>query len=149
VSLPNEPDFALIKVQTAPGPPAVFTTLCGLENANVNESVQTRERYRRDCAKPNRPGQRKLSATGSSWQVTGSGVINIDQEDVLGDVKGVIQNYKIECYKDDGTDAGDLLGTWAGSGMLTTRNRSIQIEGDSGLEVTIEGQDDLVWTPAA
>ena len=149
MSLPNEPDFALIKVQTAAGPPAVFTVLCGLENCNVNENVQTRERFRRDCAKPNRPGQRKLTATGSSWQITGSGVINVDQEDILDDLKGVIQNYKVETYKDNATDAGELLGTWAGTGMLTTRNRSIQVEGDSGLEVTIEGQDLLTWTAAA
>lgn len=148
MSLPNEPDFLLIKVQTAPGPPAVFTMLCGVENGNVNESVQTSERYRRDCAKPNKPGSRRLKATGKSWQITGSGVVNVDIEDTLGDIIGVIQNYKAEAYKDDGTDAGDLMGTWAGAGMLTTRNRSIQIEGDSGLEITIEGQDELVWTAA-
>jgi hypothetical protein len=148
VSLPNEPDFALIKVQTAAGPPAVFTLLCGIENVSVNENVQTRERFRRDCAKPNKPGQRRVTATGQSWQITGSGVLNIDQEDTLADVRGVSQNYKIEAYKDDGTDVGELLGTWSGSGMLTSRERATAVDGDSGLSITIEGQDLLTWTVA-
>lgn len=149
MSLPNEPDFLLIKAQTAAGPPAVFTVLCGMENGNVNENVQTSERYRRDCAKPNKPGSRKLKATGKSWQITGSGVVNIDLEDTYADLIGVIQNYKAEAYKDDGTDAGELMGTWSGAGMLITNNRSIQIAADSGAEITIEGQDELVWTEAA
>jgi urease gamma subunit len=148
VSLPNEPDFALIKVRTATGPD-VFTILCGLENVNVNEAVSIKERQRRDCAKPNRPGQRKITATGSTWQITGAGVLNVDQEAVLAGVRGVIQSYKVEAYLDDGTDAGDLMGTWAGSGMLTARDRAIQVEGDSGLQITIEGQDELTWTAAA
>ncbi|WP_260923428.1 phage tail protein [Novosphingobium sp. 9] len=141
MSEPNSADFALIKLQTADGPPAVFTLLCGVESATINRSAQTSETYRRDCAKPNRPGKRKLRVTGSSWQTSGSGNDNIDLETEYGDAFGVRKTYNVELYRDDGTDAG--------TGILTTRNQAMTTDTPGTIEVTIEGEGDLVWTVAA
>jgi len=149
VSLPNSADFALIKIQTAAGPPAVFTLLCGIEGVTINRTTQTSETYRRDCALPNRPGQRKMRVTGSSWSISGSGSDNIDLEDEMADAFGVRQTYNVELYKDDGTDAGDLMGTYAGSAMMTTRNQSYSQENAGTVEITLEGEGLLAWTVAS
>lgn len=148
MSLPNSADFALIKIQTAEGPPAVFTLLCGVEGVTINRTAQTSETYRRDCETPNRPGQRKLRVTGSSWSISGSGSDNIDLEDEYSDAFGVRQNYNIELYRDDGTDAGELMGTYGGSALMTTRNQSYSQDSAGTLEVTLEGEGELVWTVA-
>lgn len=66
MSEPNSADFALIKIQTADDLPAVLTLVCGVEGVTINRTAQTNETCRRDCAKPNRPGARKLRVTGSS-----------------------------------------------------------------------------------
>jgi len=149
MSEPNSADFALLKIKTAAGPPAVYTLLCGIEGVNINRTAQTSERYRRDCAKPNRPGTRKLRVTGSSWSISGSGSDNIDIETTFTDAFGVRKDYEVELYKDDGTDAGDLMGTYAGTAILTTRNQAYQQEGDSGTtDITLEGEGVLAWTVA-
>ncbi|MDF0543333.1 phage tail tube protein [Sphingobium sp. H39-3-25] len=147
MSLPNEPDFAFIKMRTATGPD-VYTLLCGIESVTVNENVNTSERFRRDCATPNLPGQRKLKATGRTWEISGSGVINVDLEVNLSTKLGVIESYHVEFYKDDGTSTGDLMGTYAGTAMMTTRNQSLTTEGDSSVEITLQGEGLLVWTAA-
>lgn len=149
MSEPNSADFALLKVKTADGPPAVYKLLCGIDGVTINRAAQTSERYRRDCAKPNRPGKRKLRVTGSSWSVSGTGSDNIDLETDFTDAFGVRKDYDVELYRDDGTDAGELMGTYAGTAILTTRNQSYSQDGDSGTtDITLEGEGDLVWTVA-
>lgn len=149
MSFPLEPDFALIKIQTADGPPAVLTQLCGIENVSINRSANMTERYRRDCAKMGRPGKRKVRSTGESWQISGSGVLNLDQETTYAGAIGVLKNYEVELYRDNDTDVGELLGTYAGLAMLTTHNQGTDQNAEgSTLEITLEGQDDLEWTVA-
>lgn len=148
MSLPNSADFALIKIQTAVGPPVVLTLLCGIESVTINRTTQTNETYRRDCATPNRPGQRKMRVTGSSWSISGSGSDNIDLEEDMGDAFGVRQTYSIELFRDDGTDGGELMGTYAGTAMMTTRNQSYSQESAGTAEITLEGEGLLVWTVA-
>lgn len=147
MSEPNSADFALVKLLTATGPD-VYTLLCGIENVTIPRTTQTSERFQRDCAKPNRPGTRKLRATGSSWSITGSGSDNIDQYATLTDAEGVRKSYHVELYKDDGTDAGELMGTYAGTAMMTARNQSFSQDNPGTLEITLEGEGQLAWTPA-
>lgn len=148
MSEPNSADFALIKIQTAAGPPAVLTLLCGLEGVTINRTAQTSETYRRDCAKPNRPGTRKLRVTGSSWSISANGSDNIDIETTMNDAFGVRKDYAVELYRDDGTDGGELMGTYAGSGIITARNQSYSQDNAGTSEVTLEGEGALVWTVA-
>ena len=149
MSEPNSADFALIKIQTADGPPAVLTLVCGIEGVTINRTAQTNETYRRDCAKPNRPGTRKLRVTGSSWSISGTGSDNIDLEEEMADAFGVRKTYAIELYRDDGTDAGDLMGTYAGTALMTTRNQSYSQDSAGTAEITLEGEGALTWTAAA
>lgn len=149
MSEPNSADFALIKIQTADGPPAVLTLVCGIEGVTINRTAQTNETYRRDCAKPNRPGTRKLRVTGSSWSISGTGSDNIDLEEEMSDAFGVRKTYAIELYRDDGTDAGDLMGTYGGTALMTTRNQSYSQDSAGTAEITLEGEGALTWTAAA
>lgn len=149
MSEPNSADFALIKLETAAGPPAVLTLLCGIEDVTINRTVQTSERYVRDCAKPNRPGNRRLRNTGFAWSITGAGSDNIDLEDEYEDAMGVLKNYTVELYKDDGTDGGDLMGSYEGSAMLTVRNQDLSQSNAGNTQVTLEGVGALEWTAAA
>jgi predicted secreted protein len=149
VSEPNSADFALIKIQTADGPPAVLTLVCGIEGVTINRTAQTNETYRRDCAKPNRPGTRKLRVTGSSWSISGTGSDNIDLEEEMSDAFGVRKTYAIELYRDDGTDGGDLMGTYGGTALMTTRNQSYSQDSAGTAEITLEGEGALTWVAAA
>lgn len=149
MSEPNSADFALIKIQTAAGPPAVLALLCGIEGVTINRTAQTNETYRRDCAKPNRPGGRKLRVTGSSWSISGTGSDNIDLETEMTDAFGVRKTYAIELYRDDGTDGGDLMGTYGGTALMTTRNQSYSQDSAGTAEITLEGEGALTWTAAA
>lgn len=151
MSEPNSADFALLKIQTAAGPPAVMTLLCGIENVTINRSVNMSERYRRDCAKPNRPGTRKIRNNGNSWNISGSGEDNVDIEATYTGAFGVKRTYDIELYRDDDTDAGELLGTYSGVAMMTSRNQAFaQGSDDAGTaDITLEGEGELVWEPAA
>lgn len=149
MSEPNSADFALIKIQTADGPPAVLTLVCGIEGVTINRTAQTNETYRRDCAKPNRPGTRKLRVTGSSWSISGTGSDNIDLEEEMTDAFGVRKTYAIELYRDDGTDAGDLMGTYGGTALMTTRNQTYSQDASGTAEITLEGEGALTWTAAA
>lgn len=150
MSEPNSADFALLKIKTADGPPVVLTLLCGIESVTINRSVNMGERYRRDCAKPNRPGTRKIRNNGQSWNVSGSGEDNTDIEAAYSEAFGVKKDYVIELYRDDDTDAGELMGSYAGTGMMTTRNQAFaQGSDDAGTaDITIEGEGDLLWTAA-
>lgn len=148
MSEPNSADFALIKIRTADGPPVVLTLLCGIEGVTINRTTQQSETYRRDCAMPNRPGTRKVRVTGSSWSISGTGSDNIDLEEEMTDAFGVRKQYAVELYRDDGTDAGDLLGTYSGSALMTARNQSYSQENAGTAEITLEGEGALVWTVA-
>ena len=151
MSEPNSADFALLKIKTADGPPAVLTQLCGIMNVTINRSVNVGERYRRDCAKPNRPGVRKIRNNGESWNINGSGEDNVDLETQYSSAFGVKKEYVVELYKDDGTDGGDLMGSYAGTAMMTSRNQSFAIDGDEAgtADITLEGEGTLTWTAAA
>lgn len=148
MSYPTEIDAAIIYRVTA-GTPPVRTVLCGIENVTINETVNSSDRFRRDCAKPGAIPARSVRVNSRQWDVTGSGVSNADQLTALKALLGAHADYEIDAIAYDGTDEGNLLGTFAGTGVLTAKNLNLQREGDSGSEITIAGEDDLVWTPAA
>jgi len=148
VSLPNSADFALIRLSDGGATP-VLTLLCGVEGVTINRTTQTSETYQRDCDVPNRPGQRKLRVTGSSWSISGSGADNIDLEAAMSDAFGVRKPYQVSLYKDDGTDEGEMMGTYAGNALMTTRNQSYSQDNAGTLEITLEGEGLLAWTAAA
>lgn len=149
MSEPTLYDLALIKYSDG-ADPAVFTTLCGIGSVGVNETTETQDRRVRDCAKPNKPGVRRIKVVGLNWTISGSGRTNADQRAVMkSTLLGKHVDYKVEYYKDDGTDAGELLGTDAGTAVMTALNMTTDPDaGTSDQEITLEGEGDLIYTPA-
>ena len=148
MSLPVEYDFALIKYSDMEVIPA-FTVLCGVKDVTFNHVAETSARRVRDCATPNKPGTQKLKVIGSSYTVTTSGLTNAAIEvAVRAELFAKKVNYRIEYYADDGTDAGDLIGTDACLMVLNANNKSITVEGESSQEFTFEGEGEPVYTAA-
>ena len=148
MSLPTEADFAIIKIGDGATPTEVFAIACGIQDVTINQAVGTQDRYVRDCAKPGEIPNRKVKATGKSLDVTGSGLIDKAQIAIYNSALGVAKNYKIEVYADDGTDAGTLEATIAGSFMMTASNMSIPREGTASAEVTLASNGAWTWTAA-
>ena len=148
MSVPVEIDFAQVLMGDGASP-EVFTAICDLTSVTLNEGAETSTRRRRDCAKPNKPAARYSKVMGTFWDVSGTGLSNAPQIATLRAALGKHKNYKIIGYRDDGTDAGDEVGTWSGQGVMTGRNYSIDREGDTSMEINIEGEGDLLFTPAS
>lgn len=147
MSYPTEIDAVIVKLGDG-ADPEVFTTVCGIENATLNDTVQTNDRFRRDCAKPGQIPTRKVRVTGKQWDLTGNGVANVDELVRLKSALGIRKNYQLVAIQYDGTDAGEELGTFSGPGVLTARNLNMS-PNEGTMEITVAGEDDLVWTPAA
>lgn len=148
MSYPTEADFALIKVGDGESP-EVFTIACGIDTVSVNTVANTTDRFRRDCAKPGQVPIRKVKTTGRQQDITGSGIIDKAQIATFQAALGFSQNYKVELYQADGTDTGDLMGTFAGAYVMTAANLNISQDGDSSAEITLASDDLWTWTPAA
>ena len=149
MTLPAEYAFAIIKYGDG-AEPEVFAGLCGITNVSLNETMETTQRRVRDCATPNKPGVSKSKIIGGSWSISGTGLTNSAQRATMKtELFGKFVNYKVELYSDDSTDAGVLVGTEAGQAILTANNMSLDQDGESSLEITLEGQGALVYTAAA
>lgn len=142
-------DFALIKFSDMETTPA-FTTLCGIVGVQVNQSVESQDRRVRDCATPALPGDLDSTIVGTTWTISGTGRTNADQRVVIQtDLLGKKVDYKVEYYKYDGTNTGDLIGTDAGLAIMEALN--INTDPDSGtsdMEINLKGQGALTYTAA-
>lgn len=148
MSLPTEFDFALIKLGDGATEEA-FAAVCGMQDATINTTVQTQDRFVRDCAKPGEIPSRKVKVTGRQLDITGSGLTDKASIATLQAALGKVKNLKIEGYADNGTDNGLLLGTFALAGVLTASNLTIARSGDATSEMTISSHGDWTWTAAS
>lgn len=148
MSVPTEADFAIIKIGDGGSPSETFAIACGIQDVNINRAVGTQDRYVRDCAKPGEVPTRKVKATGKSLDITGSGLIDKAHIDTFEDALGLTKNYKVELYQDNGTDTGTLLGTFAGTLMMSAANMSIPREGSASAEITLANHGAWTWTAA-
>lgn len=146
MSLPNEFDFALVKMGDGVTPTEGFTTVCGIEGAQVNMTANTSDHYARDCASPGAVPFRRVKTNGRQLDVTGSGLSNADMIDEFLAALGLSKHYKIEGYQRDGTTTGKLLGTFAGGFVMTAANTNIS--GDSTGEITLASDGAWTWTAA-
>lgn len=147
MSVPNEADFGIIKIGDGGGS-ETFAIACGIQDVNINETANTSDRFVRDCTKPGEIPNRKVKTTGKQLDVTGSGLIDKAQIAIFRAALGLSKNYKVELYKDDGTDSGTLLGTYAGAFVMSASNMSIPREGNGSAEVTLASNGAWTWTAA-
>ncbi len=147
MSVPSEFDLALVKIGDG-GSPEAFTQVCGMVNGTINQSAQSSDRYVPDCTAPFTPATRKQRVTGIALDVSASGLTNSAQVPTLMAALGVLKNYKIELYQDDGTAAGDLMGTLAMASHMTAFNMSITKGGDASSEITLPSHGAWAYTEA-
>jgi hypothetical protein len=141
MSIPTEFDFALIKKGDG-GSPENFAVICGIEAAQVNITANTSDHFARDCAKPGQVPFRRVKTNGKQMDVNGSGLSNADTIQDFLDSIGLSGNYEIEGYRRDGTDAGELLGTFSGPFVMTAFNLNIAAAATGEVNLASDG----VWT---
>ena len=61
---------------------------------------------------------------------------------------GVLKNYQVELYASDGTDAGNLLGTYIYASHLTAANMNLTREGDAQADITLPSHGAWTYTAA-
>ena len=147
MSLPNEADFALVKMGDGASP-EVFTTICGLTDVTINRSAASNDRYVRDYTKPGEVPNRTQQITGKSLDVSGSGLSNVDTIDDFENALGMLKNYKVELYRRDGTDAGELLGTLAMASHMTAANMSVPADSPASADITLPSHGAWTYTAA-
>lgn len=148
MSVPTEFDFALIKLGDGDSP-EVFTVSCGKQDVTMNFGASSTDRFVRDCAKPGEVPFRKAKVTGRQLDVTASGLTDVSTFGSEIDLLGNHVNAKVELYQDDGTDAGDLLGTVACNFLVTGLSIGAPRDGDSSAELTLASNGAWTWTPAS
>lgn len=140
--------FVSILVQTAAGPPAVFTPLCGLVTRSLTDAVNTDDQFVRDCALPDEVPWREIIATGRQFSIAGAGQLNRDQFDLLETLVGALKNYRFMIAPKTGEVTPAVNGWYAGEAMVTNK----RITGDdgalTGVDLAIESNGPWAWVDA-
>jgi predicted secreted protein len=136
MSTPTEIDFAIIKMGDG-AEPEVFKILCGIQDVTINETANTQDRFVRDCTKPGEVPYRKSKLTGRQLDVSGTGLTDTVSLPSVRAALGNLGNFKIELYRDDGTDAGVLLGTYTGEFRMTAANINAPRDNTSSFQVNL------------
>lgn len=148
MSEPTEVAFALIKVSSGGSSPT-YAVLCGIRDVTINRAAASNDYTSYDCAKPNAPGLRKQRISSKSLDISGSGLTNADTIEDFEDALGVLKDYHVELYADDGSDTGDLLGTYAYSSHMTAANMNLTREGQATADITLPAHGAWTYTPAS
>ncbi|MES2904630.1 MAG: phage tail tube protein [Pseudomonadota bacterium] len=148
MSVPNESDFALIKIGDGATPSETFAAICGIEGVSISRVANTQDRARRDCATPGKPAVRRSRTVSKQMDVSGNGAVDKANIAAFDAALGIVKNYKVELYKYDGTDAGTLMGTFAAAFNLTAANMNLDSNGDSNGEINLASDGTWTWTAA-
>lgn len=147
MSVPTEFDFAVLKIGDG-ADPEVFTISCGKQDLTFNTVANSTDRFVRDCAKPGEVPFRKPKVTGKQMDITAAGLTDVTAYGAEFAMVGAFKNIRVELYADDGTDAGDLLGTVAGNFLVQSLNVSAPRDGDANADVALASNGTYTWTAA-
>lgn len=148
MSLPVEIDWALIKLEDTPDS-GTYTLICGIQDVSINQTANTSDRGVRDCNTPGAVPYRKTKVSSKQLDISGTGLSNSQEETRLNAAVGAVRSYKVETYRDDGTDAGHLLGTYTGDFRMTAKNINATRDGDSSMEISLASDGSWSYTDAA
>lgn len=112
--------------------PEVFSPICGLTAKGFTAQVNTTDDFVPDCADPEDIPARYVTATGRQWDLSGSGLLNLDNlEDIIA-AQGEVKNYRYVIGAPASSTAYN--GYWAGAGMMT----NLQFGGDQDAKASID-----------
>lgn len=112
--------------------PEVFTPICGLTAKSFTAQVNTTDDFVRDCADPEDIPARYVTAIGRQWDLSGSGLLNLDNLEEVIEAHGDIRNYRYVIGAP--TSSTSFNGYWAGAGMMT----SLQFGGDEEAKASVD-----------
>jgi len=149
--VPTTFEYAAIQVKTATTPSVVWTTICGIQTTGFNRAKQTTDRYTRDCAAPASIPERRVKTTGKSRTVTGSGLANADQIEIINSLEDGTWDirYVIMDISDPAEETGTEIGTWEGPGVFTGINLGTTENGEATIELTIQSDGAWAYTAAS
>lgn len=126
--------------------PEVFTPLCGVNVNSWNQTVQTTDRFLRDCDNPTAIPNRSAIATGMQEDITLSGYFTLDNRALIESILGQKRNVRLTVYYEDGvTEAGYYSGRY----LITARNMSAPENDAATIELVLASDGALsVWTAA-
>lgn len=148
MSEPVEVDWALIKAGDGETV-ETFTLICGIQDVTINQTVNTTDRAVRDCEAPGAVPTRKTKVNSKQLDISGSGLSNTQEEVRLNALLGTLNNYRVELYREGPTDAGVLLGTYAGEFRMTAKNLNATRDGTSSMDVSLASNGAWTYTDAA
>lgn len=144
MSEPSTIEFAKIGVRDV-GATTPFVFICGIQTTGFNRTVNTNDRAVKDCDKPGRPAERRVRVISRARTLTGSGLYNYLQRELIDDLEGVRKEFQVLYYDlDDGTEEGEVVEVRQGPGVATSINTGTTEDGDGSIEITIES--DGAWT---
>ena len=121
--------------------PEVFSPICGITAKGFTAQTNTSDDFVRDCADPEDIPARYVTATGRQWDLSGSGLLNLDNlEDIIA-AQGEIKNYRYVIGAPTG-NAG-YNGYFAGAGMMTNLQFGGPEDNKASIDITIVS--DGVW----
>lgn len=148
MSVPNEFDFAVLKIGDGATPTEAFTISCGKQDITTNFVANSTDRFVRDCAKPGEVPNRKPKVTGKQADITATGLTDKTAFGTEHALVGTFKNVRVEYYKADGTDTGVLMGTVAMNALITALNISAPRDGDATAEIVLASNGAWTYTAA-
>lgn len=124
----------------------VPTALCGLTTRNLTHQFNTNDEFIRDCQDPSGVPFRVVNVTGEQFDVSGTGLFNRAQADLLRRLGGKSRKFRFVMSEDaeDPVDGGYYEGNFVCS--------NIQYGAQDGAYVTIQitlvSDGQILWYPA-
>lgn len=124
MAVPNrvKPRFIVIEMGNGASP-EVFTPLCGIRTPGMTAQTNGNDDFANDCADPESVPVRYFLPTGEQWDMSGAGVVNLDNLETIYNAKGVTKNYRYSIGKAANQTGSEYY--FAGPAVLT----NIQIGG--------------------
>jgi hypothetical protein len=128
--------------------PENFLPICGITTRNFTQQVNTNDVFVPDCADPEDIPTRRLVVTGRQWDISGDGLLNLDNWETHSGKLGVTANYRFVIGRPAGSTDG--TGYFGGAAMIT----NMQIGGTTGggqfatVSLAIASDGEWTYTPA-
>jgi hypothetical protein len=121
--------------------PEVFAAPCGLTSKGFNQTANTQKTAVPDCDDPDAPAYNETAVDTIDSEISGSGILAEEAFDTWQDwfASAASKNYRVY-------PMGSAGGYYAGKGVLSAFNMTVQRGQKLNVDVTITGDGAYVWT---
>ncbi|WP_375248309.1 phage tail tube protein [Sphingomonas sp.] len=125
----------------------VPTILCGLTTRNLTHQFNTNDEFLRDCQDPSGVPFRVVNVTGEQFDISGTGLFNRDQADLLRNLGGKSKKYRF-IMGEDAEDAVDG-GYYEGNFVCSNTQYGAADGSNVTIQLTFVSDGQVLWYPAA